>query len=212
MNLRERLASSKHAAKPVDLTDEADWEHSEALTRVIPQAAELEPPPVRARPRPFEPAPVVAKPALPKPPPPKPAPPKPAPPKPIVAPPPPPKAPSSLVRRASYLLAVLVMGMLGFNSYSRLLGNAKAGSARARVTASSAAAPEVAKKPKARPLLEVRAVEAPTVKEAAAAFARGDYREALAQYRALAQRQPAQAAYKSLIHILERRLAPKTPQ
>jgi len=52
-------------------------------------------------------------------------------------------------------------------------------------------------------------VDAPSVKEAALAFARGDYKEALAQYRALSRGEPAQPAYQSMVRILERRLAPK---
>lgn len=70
-----------------------------------------------------------------------------------------------------------------------------------------------AKRPKGRAAIETRAVPSPTAKDAANAFARGDYLEALAQYRALSRLDSGQVAYASLIRVLERRLAAKaTPE
>ena len=59
--------------------------------------------------------------------------------------------------------------------------------------------------------LEVRAVTDPTPKAAASAFARGDYRAALGQYRALARQYPQETAYQALVRVLERRLLANAP-
>jgi hypothetical protein len=65
--------------------------------------------------------------------------------------------------------------------------------------------------PKPRPRIEARQVKNPTRKAAALALSRGDYREALGQYRGLSQLYPEESTYRSLIRVLERRLTPKTP-
>lgn len=117
----------------------------------------------------------------------------------------------SMVRMASYALALLLAAGFGLKA----LQGSRARAPRAAASALQAAnGPTTAPGPiaaKARPLIETRALEAPSVKEAATAFARGDYREALAHYRLLAQQNPQQQAFKSLVTILERRLAPKSP-
>jgi flagellar biosynthesis/type III secretory pathway M-ring protein FliF/YscJ len=119
------------------------------------------------------------------------------------------KAPTSLVRVASYaLLLMLVVGML-----AKAVHRQRPSAAQKPFSRGGAGSPSALRSPPAasRPTIEARTVDAPSVKEAASAFARGDYREALAQYRALAQQEPERAAYRSLIRILERRLAPKAP-
>jgi hypothetical protein len=113
----------------------------------------------------------------------------------------------SPVSWASYaLLVVLAVGASWV--LARHLASSPEDSARRALdatSAASAASPDVRGAAK----VEARTIQHPTPKAAAAAFARGDYREALAQYRGLSQLYPEQPAYASLIHILERRLAPK---
>jgi len=121
----------------------------------------------------------------------------------------PPGKPRSPVRTASYVLLVV----MAVGSGAKLLSGpspAVAGGAAAMpsATASPSAVKGEATK-RTRSAIEVRNVNAPSVKDAVLAFSRGDHKEALAQYRALAQRQPDQLAYQSMVHVLERRLAPK---
>jgi hypothetical protein len=121
-----------------------------------------------------------------------------------------PKKGVSLVRVASYALVLLLAAGVSLKAMQGKRTRAPRAAASAALAARNAA-PSAPAAPKARALIETRAVEAPSLKEAASAFARGDYREALAQYRVLAQQNPQQEAFKSLVSILERRLAPKAP-
>jgi hypothetical protein len=125
--------------------------------------------------------------------------------------PPPPAARRSSILRASYailgLLAVGACWVLASRSSSTPTERPVASSAPRPVVASGASADRA----RARAPLEVRHVPNPTPKAAAAAFARGDYREALGQYRALAQLNPEQTAYPSLVRVLERRLTRESP-
>jgi hypothetical protein len=192
--------TSAPAQKPVERNADADWEHSEALTSLIPQPAHLAPPappvpvgpPIRRQQalvatqiQQLElPAPAV-----------------------VVAD----KAPPNNVRRAIVVLGVVLLGVVMVRALRPAAPSARRSLASAALAAASSPAPVVELQPKTRPVIEARSVDVPKAKDAAAAFARGDYREALAQYRGLAQQQPDQPAYRSLIGILERRLAPKTP-
>jgi hypothetical protein len=124
---------------------------------------------------------------------------------------PPAKKSVSLVRVASYTLVLLLAAGVGLKAMQGKRARTPRAAASAALAAKTAALAATPATPKARPVIETRVVEAPSVKDAAAAFARGDYREALAQYRVLAQQDPQQEAFKSLVSILERRLTPKTP-
>ncbi len=113
------------------------------------------------------------------------------------------------VRWAIYgLLALIALGG-GAIAMRRASAPSVAG-ARGRLAATAPGSAGIAAdRAEHRPEREVRAVQAPTPKAAALAFARGDYEEALAQYRALARLYPEQLAYQSLSRVLDRRLAPR---
>jgi hypothetical protein len=112
------------------------------------------------------------------------------------------------VRTASYALLVVLAAGSGLKLLSGS-SPAAAGGAAAAPSATATAAAQGEATNRSRPTIEVRSVDVPSVKVAALAFARGDYKEALAQYRALSRGEPTQPAYQSMVHILERRLAPK---
>lgn len=124
---------------------------------------------------------------------------------------PPPRVPAtrvSPVRVAIYgLLGLVVLGAAASLLMRRATTSPSVpvvGPLRAAVSAST-------ERP-ARPRAFARSVRNPTTKAAAAAFARGDYAEALAQYRALSLLYPDDVAYQKLIRVLERRLTPKLGQ
>jgi hypothetical protein len=206
MTESDRLPS----ASASDSEEDSDW--SDALTRVIPSAAALPVRPPRLAATAFLPPPVLPRPPV------------------LGAPSTPPRTPqhasvppaaalpapgggltTSPVRRAIYLLVPFVLGLFAVSYFHRPGHTAEA--TPALQVPSAASGPVIsAPSPPSRPVIDTRRVDAATAKQAASAFARGDYREALAQYRALAQQQPDEIAYRSLIAILERRLAPKTSE
>lgn len=121
--------------------------------------------------------------------------------------PPPPTTGS--VRWAIYgLLAVIGLGACWVLAGSARTTRSSSGRALS-VASAAAASGAVAPPAKPRASVSARDVKSPTPKAAAAAFARGDYGEALGQYRALARLYPEESAYPALVRVLERRLAPK---
>jgi hypothetical protein len=134
-----------------------------------------------------------------------------------------PAAPSGARRAINVLGLIVGVGACLIIAKNAMVGRAPTGGAAASASAvasaiassstSGAAAGETAGKRPKRAAIETRAVPNPTAKDAANAFARGDYLEALAQYRALSRLDSSQAAYVSLIRVLEHRLAAKaTPE
>ena len=207
MTLPRRLPNPPTPSRAED----ADW-NSEALTRVIPQATEppARPPPLPATalftPPVLPPVPVLGAPAIPQ----RTSQSVSVPPA-VAASAAAVKASSSAVRRASYALVPLVLALFALSVYRRQAPASESPSG-AQVPSASVAPMVSAAAPSARPVIETRTVDAPTAKQAASAFARGDYREALAQYRALARQQPDEVAYRSLIAILERRLTARSAE
>jgi hypothetical protein len=115
----------------------------------------------------------------------------------------------STVRTAIYLLSVPALALLGWASFG---GTAASSAPTTAATASVASVGQASASPrKERPLIPTRSLSSPKPRDAAAAYGRGDYLEALAQYRALARLEPTQSAYRDLTAILERRLVAKKP-
>jgi hypothetical protein len=111
------------------------------------------------------------------------------------------------VRRAIYGLALLLV--VGIAVKVALPSPHVAESRIAEAAPATSNRHRAPRPPIVKSAIETRTVSAPSVKDAAAAFAGGDYPEALAQYRALVKQHPDQPTYRALIRVLERRLATK---
>lgn len=197
--------ATKGGQKELDLTGAFDWDNGDALTHLIRSPTATPPPPLAPAREPITAflLPQQLSAAMPS----LPAPPGAATTSTATA-----KPPVSLVRVASYGLVLLLAAGVGLKALQVSHAKAPRNAASSALVARSANVPSNRAQPRARAVIETRPLDVPSVKAAATAFARGDYREALAHYRLLARQNPRQQAFQSLVTILERRLAPKAAQ